>query len=349
MSERSVHDEPEPEPEQYETPPVEYTSSRGRKTKKVVYDESDEDAEGSLDPDIDVGSGDIPPADGLFADGVEVKRNVRPQTRRQRIASDEEMERERRNPNPRGNLGGFIASDDDQPDVSGGFGIKRRLRRQQPERKKPEPSRRSGRTTGRRSSQKPSQVESRADRANRRNARRESDGNYNPSGASSITSNDEIQDDVHESDLEPVDMDGDADGEGEDELQEPSGYSLRQRRDVNYAIPPPLEEMFKNTDKQKSKSRPNTKKKGVPGWSATGADYDRWLGRTPAGGHDSDSDDYPRRTPGKPYGSGGMGALAGGAGGGGFMPTDLAAAAGTPANFGKVGDAGEYFEEAPMI
>lgn len=57
--------------------------------------------------------------------------------------------------------------------------------------------------------------------------------------------------------------------------------------------------------------------------------------------------DYATRTPRKPFGglagAGGGGVFAGGPGTGGFMPSDLAAAAaGTPSNLGKVGDAGAY-------
>ena len=52
--------------------------------------------------------------------------------------------------------------------------------------------------------------------------------------------------------------------------------------------------------------------------------------------------DYNTRTPRKPFGGvfGGGAAVAGGAGGG-MLPGDLAAAAGTPSNLGKIGDACE--------
>lgn len=58
--------------------------------------------------------------------------------------------------------------------------------------------------------------------------------------------------------------------------------------------------------------------------------------------------DYATRTPRKPFGmssGGGGGVLAGGAGGlgGGLLPGDLAAAAGTPSNLGKIGDSGTLF------
>ena len=56
--------------------------------------------------------------------------------------------------------------------------------------------------------------------------------------------------------------------------------------------------------------------------------------------------DFATRTPRKNFGLGAAGAggsmFAGGAGAGGLLPGDLAAAAGTPSNLGKVGDAGTW-------
>ena len=79
MSERSVHDEPEPDPERDESPPEYITTTRGRKVQRKIYEESDEDAEGSLDPDIDVDGGSATPAAGdLFADDVKVERGGQP-------------------------------------------------------------------------------------------------------------------------------------------------------------------------------------------------------------------------------------------------------------------------------
>ncbi|KAI0763215.1 hypothetical protein BC629DRAFT_1583945 [Irpex lacteus] len=123
----------------------------------------------------------------------------------------------------------------------------------------------------------------------------------------------------------------DADAEGEPEETDDRPYALRQRNKVNYAIPPPIEEMSAPPPKPRSKG-----KNGPPGWSATGAQLDRWLG---GAGDDSDSD-YPTRTPRKGLsgGFGGTGGLfAGSAGAGGLLPADLAA--GTPSHMGKVGEA----------
>ncbi|OBZ65485.1 Tat-binding 7 [Grifola frondosa] len=121
-----------------------------------------------------------------------------------------------------------------------------------------------------------------------------------------------------------ADADGEADFEGEGEQeQEPDGrpYALRRRTKINYAIPPPLEEMRpppKNRGvggrNQRSGGHGGGRGKG-PGWSATGAELSRWMG-----GDDSDSD-FPTRTPRKPFGGvGGVGGMfAGNAATGGFL------------------------------
>ncbi|OSD01938.1 AAA-domain-containing protein [Trametes coccinea BRFM310] len=135
-------------------------------------------------------------------------------------------------------------------------------------------------------------------------------------------------------------LDGDADGEGDDEPEtDGKPYALRQRAKINYAIPPPLEEMPPPPPKPRPKARGHGRPK-PPGWSATGAELSRWMG---AAADDSDSD-YNTRTPRKPFGglagAGGGGVFAGGAGNpSGLLPGDMAAAAGTPSNLGKVGDA----------
>ncbi|EJD00736.1 AAA-domain-containing protein [Fomitiporia mediterranea MF3/22] len=151
--------------------------------------------------------------------------------------------------------------------------------------------------------------------------------------------------------------DADAPGSSEDELMEeapstpvdddnneeepdtgPRTYGLRARtKQVNYAIPPPLEEMRPPEVKRSKASK--GKGRAGPGWSANGTVLSRYMGM-PGPADDSDSD-VPTRTPRKPFGTG-TGAGAGGglfaAGGGGLFPDGLAAA-GTPSNLGKVNDA----------
>ena len=80
-------------------------------------------------------------------------------------------------------------------------------------------------------------------------------------------------------------QDPDADGEGEPDLEVAADgrpYSLRQRAKINYAIPPPLEEI---KPPPASKNRGGGGRGGTgarnrrgPGWSATGAELSRWMG-----------------------------------------------------------------------
>ncbi|THU83079.1 AAA-domain-containing protein [Dendrothele bispora CBS 962.96] len=116
-------------------------------------------------------------------------------------------------------------------------------------------------------------------------------------------------------------------------------YAFRQRQRINYAIPPPLEDLPRPPPPKRGGGggggRSGWNKKRGPGWSASGAELGKWMG-LPA--DDSDSD-VPTRTPRKtPFG--GLGGVFGGSiagGGGGLLGGDLAAA-GTPSNLGKVSD-----------
>jgi hypothetical protein len=88
---------------------------------------------------------------------------------------------------------------------------------------------------------------------------------------------------------EDVDAEGDVEvnGEGEDEVLPSDGkpYALRQRVKVNYAIPPPLEDIPvappKPTSSRHGGGRSNWNRSGMrkgPGWSANGAELSRFLG-----------------------------------------------------------------------
>ncbi|KAL5530834.1 YTA7 [Sanghuangporus sanghuang] len=115
----------------------------------------------------------------------------------------------------------------------------------------------------------------------------------------------------------------------------PRTYGLRARKQVNYAIPPPIEEM--QPPKAAGERRSKGKGRHGPGWSANGTVLSRYMGM-PGPADDSDSD-VPTRTPRKPFGAGaGAGGGLFAAGGGGLFPDGLAAA-GTPSNLGKVTDA----------
>lgn len=155
-----------------------------------------------------------------------------------------------------------------------------------------------------------------------RSRRKEDEGNgYVDDGGDGGSSEDE----GHQT---PIDDD--------DLIEEPgSKRVLRARKRVNYAIPPPLEEMPQPPN-QASRPKPNRggSRRG-PGWSANGTVLSRYMGMPVP--DDSDSD-VPSRTPGKGFGARAGAAGAGGgifAGTGGLYP-DTLAAAGTPSNLGKV-------------
>ncbi|KIY64424.1 AAA-domain-containing protein [Cylindrobasidium torrendii FP15055 ss-10] len=151
-------------------------------------------------------------------------------------------------------------------------------------------------------------------------------GGSSPSSANSFHGNDN---DADADDIE----DEVKDLADDDEPEEPQGYTLRRRAPVNYAIPPPLEDL----PAPGRKPPPNKRKprKG-PGWSAGGAELGRWMGLQ----DDSDSDN-PARGPKAPLGMGGPFDPAISAAGSGMLPSSFAGGAtGTgPSNLGKVTDA----------
>ncbi|KAF8520270.1 AAA-domain-containing protein [Hysterangium stoloniferum] len=122
----------------------------------------------------------------------------------------------------------------------------------------------------------------------------------------------------------------------EPEVEEDSTktYKLRKRAPVNYAIPPPLEDLSHLGNGRSRGDRPKGKNK-PPRWGATGAELSRMMG-LPIPGSDSDSDG-PAKTPRKTLGAGGIG--------GGMFANGSAAGVmpefgvGTPSNLGKVAEA----------
>ncbi|KAI6155960.1 AAA-domain-containing protein [Pisolithus tinctorius] len=130
--------------------------------------------------------------------------------------------------------------------------------------------------------------------------------------------------------------DPDAEGEGEVEVEQEDGrpYAFRRRTKINYAVPPPLEELKAPPPPRNRTTGGRGGKRRGPGWSATGAELGRWMGV-----HDDSDSDVPLRTPRRNLGDGallGAGAMSAG----GLLPGDFAAAtAGTPSNLGKIGEA----------
>lgn len=89
----------------------------------------------------------------------------------------------------------------------------------------------------------------------------------------------------------PADADADAHGSSDDEMDAahttpspepeeeagPKTYSFRRRtKQINYAIPPPIEEMARPPPK--AAHRPNKGKARGPGWSANGTELSRYMG-----------------------------------------------------------------------
>ncbi|THH29570.1 hypothetical protein EUX98_g4627 [Antrodiella citrinella] len=318
-------DLPDPEPE-----PQLVKSQRGRLHKKVAYVESEDDAIGQEDEIDVIDEPDDPPAGKGREDSLEdaPRRQLRSRSKTNGIAS------------------GVIESDEDgQVTIGGGRRTRSGVLHA------PQPQTNGRGKQGRRRNNGRSRIQTRNNsrRSTRQNAHDpEDDDNYveaSDASADADGSMDDAAPSSPDADAEPdEDLDGglveDGDGDGDVVIQENDRpYALRTRAPVNYAIPPPIEDMAE-PPRRGGPSRPNgryggNKRKG-PGWSASGAELSRWMG---GNGDDSDSD-HATRAPRKGLGGlSGGGMFAGNVGNtAGSFPLDLAAA-GTPSNLGKVGDA----------
>ncbi|CAL1716188.1 unnamed protein product [Somion occarium] len=325
------------EEEDEQPEPVYTTSTRGRRVQRKSYVESNSEDDPALQDDddplniIDQHSDDPPKAvNGHDADADEGQHGRYQLRGRSR---------------PQSKLNGTIVSDDEGEVGLAHYHTRSRNRRPPPA---PETNGRSTRRSTRSQRLLRTRPSTRRTRS-RTQEQNEDDVDYvDQSSSGSADADGSLDEGAHTSpEPEVGHEDEDKDGEGElDDGVEPDGrpYALRQRREINYAIPPPLEEMRPPPPKPKSGGGRaggrigglGGKRSKAPGWSATGAELSRWMG----GGEDSDSD-YATRTPRKPFGveAAGGGIFAGSAGGTGLFPGDLAAAAGTPSNLGKVGDA----------
>lgn len=258
-----------PSPEQK----LEYTTTgRGRRILKKTYRESDDDGE---DPNIAL--------DAIFADDSKV-------VKREQFPDDEDDDEEDVGPRRTkrltrtAKLDGFIISDEE-----GGGGGRYSTRSRN---KKPAPKSKPSGANGR--SRSDAQISARAARLTRRSARTadEEDG-YVDEEQSPSSPDGEFDDAPHTSsdlDAEP-EADGEADrnGDGGEVEQDGKPYALRQRAKINYAIPPPLEEMRPANTKgagakggrngaggRNGGARPGARR--GPGWSASGAELGRWMG-----------------------------------------------------------------------
>jgi hypothetical protein len=274
----------EEEPKE-ETPEIIQTRS-GRPVRKQTYVESS-DADG--DDEFPAA------ADDLF-DDTKVRKVTRSSSRRQQNSADAEDEDEDGNPGrylgkrrTTARLDGFIVVDEDD-EMNGGYATRTRAKRLASKANGGAPQ----------LSQKERQQAQRAQRIQRREARRgtskaDVEDDFFPDHTSSAASADadgSLDDAPHtSSDLEPI-PEPEPEPEPEDE-GDGKPYSLRQRKEVNYAIPPPLEDLAKPPPRQgggrngrNGGGGVNAKGKGRLGWSASGAELGRWMGM-PAAGDDS--------------------------------------------------------------
>lgn len=298
-------------------PPATFVKSqRGRTVKLTKYNESSDDDVNKIfrdDDDVELVDSHIDAMDGDDEDDDQPRRKTRSSSKRSSITNDD------------------ITSN-------------RRVLRNRNKNPPPPPTTSSGRVTRQPKRYDPhNNPAKRLTRAQSKAAAEMDDGYIDEPSDGSADADGSLDDAPRTSSDNDLDAEGevDLDGEVEHEHQglQPNGrpYSLRQRARINYAIPPALEEMKQAKPRQAGGRGGGNRKRG-PGWSASGAELSRWMGMAPA--DDSDSD-FPTRTPRKPFGGAGVFGAGGpiSAGGAGLLPGDLAAAAGTPSNLGKIGDA----------
>ena len=278
-SEKSVEMQREPTPE----PVIEFTKSRsGRRVAKMTYVESSDDSEvGQPEELFDEEEPEDRP-----------RRNSRStRVRRAPLEDDEEeplVRRElRRSSRPSASLGNFIVVDEDEKMHTQA----RYLTRNKSKKAAPQ-------TNG---SSKPlnsqPQQSQRRRRLTRRGAARPDDleEDFFPdpqtSSGASADADGSLDDAPHtSSDVEP-EQEPELEREPEPE-EEVDGrpYALRQRQKINYAIPPPLEDMPKPSKSNAGRSggraggyhggghgRAGAKGRTL-GWSASGAELGRWMG-----------------------------------------------------------------------
>ena len=253
-------DEEVPSPE----PKVEYTTTgRGRKIQKKSYIESESDAD-PLGLNNIFSEDNKPVRYGGNEGDDEDEDDIGPRRPRRTRNSSQ--------------MNGFIVSDDEQP--GGRYPTRSRS-------KKPPPKTKPSTSNGR--SRVDVQRAARQARRARRSAKAEQEEDGYIDEEQSPSSPDGEFDDVPRTSSEIEDIGPDGEGDGEEAEQEGRPYALRQRAKINYAIPPPLEEMKPVAKGGASRSarngggggrnggaRPGARR--GPGWSATGAELGRWMG-----------------------------------------------------------------------
>jgi len=272
VSEKSEMDIPEDDPKEEDSPPVYTTTSRGRKIQKKRYAESsDNDAEDEA----------IPPAAQELFNETKSTKVTRASSRRQDSHEEEDEEdddgpKRYRLRNRTKHLEGFIVSDEDEKMHSSGQS--RRITR---------------RTANASAPKKDTKVEDqksqRSQRVARRNARtagpEERDFDPNEHTSSGASADADGSDDNEASDLDDLDLEPEPEPEPEPEDEgDGKPYALRQRKKIDYKIPPPLEDLPKPPPRQpggKTNGRfggGGGRGKTRLGWSASGKELGRWMG-----------------------------------------------------------------------
>jgi ATPase family AAA domain-containing protein 2 len=277
-SEKSLEMQRQPTPPQ--EPPVEFTQSRsGRRLIKKVYVESSESEVAHPEDLSDEEPEDRP------------KRNSRSTKTRRVPPGDEDEEeipvgRPLRKSNRNGNLGGFLVGNEDEDE-------KMQPRYLTRNRNKKVPPKTNGSSKPLIQQQQQLQRTRRLTRRTAARAEQEEDFFPEPhtSSGASADADGSLDDAPHtSSDIEP-EQEPELEHEPEPE-EEVDGrpYSLRQRQKINYAIPPPLEDMPKPSKGTAGRNggraggyhggghgRAGAKGRTL-GWSASGAELGRWMG-----------------------------------------------------------------------
>jgi hypothetical protein len=268
-----MHEEDaEGEDEEPEVDKVYGTSMRGRRVTIAKYKESDSELDPLATADYD---DERNGADGADFDEEEAPR---PATRRLRSR-----------PNP-------VVLSSDEGEMGSGRRYATRSQSKKPEPPKSSPNRRLRRGPFTSSSYLQTRDGGRPGLRSRRTTRDDEDADgYVDVDQPNDSADDSMEDAVPEasSDLvvneEDADAEGDVEvnGDGEDEVLPSDGkpYALRQRAKVNYAIPPPLDEIPfappKPASGRQGGGRSNWNRSSTrkgPGWSANGAELSRFLG-----------------------------------------------------------------------
>ena len=265
--------------EKEESPePVEYgVSSRGRRVQKKSYKESDDDP-------LDVISSELSPKGQHKVADPEPDEDDDDEPIRGRYAL---RTRTRGHPNK---LNGFIVSDEED----GGAKVGRyptRNRNKSASNGQSNGNRITRRSNGRfqpqASSSRPTRngASTRRTRSSARNAEDEDDGYIDEPSSGSADGEGSLDEAPVTSPEPEIDMDADADADAEGDAdpepeQDGKPYSLRQRAKINYAIPPPLEEMRPPPKPRSGGARAHgrSNRPKPPGWSASGAELSRWMG-----------------------------------------------------------------------